>query len=255
MTLRRPSRSISARTPRARCPHISCLPFPSLHLPSGARFGRHESLDPRLYEQFFAFHIELEIEEGRRENDSYALFNHAATVALKGHYPNAVCTIVVPGLREETPLIFEDDVVQLRQLRHDSDGRFLGTQPAPRFMPEWERDRLSWTRKIYNGRVTRVRQLQLETLTVKVVGLNFQSLGLSENFFSRDSFTVRFNVQFSAPRERFLSMQHILPVIQNALSEAGSIANYEESGEKKREERDGSLLLDPIHAIPYRCRL
>ncbi len=222
-----PAKQINFGTYASRALPADLLPLiPDPAVSSGPGFGEADSIDPRSYEQFFARHLELEIEESKRENDSYALYDHEVTVALTEHSTYGVCTIAVPGLRENTPLVYEDDIVELRQLRHDSSGRLLGTPSGGLVVGnENQQDWMAWTGKIYFGRVTRV-QLQLETLTVQVDGLQYHSAGVVMQHFTTDPIPLRFNVQFSAPRDRFLPMMHVLPVIQNALTEAKSMSTY-----------------------------
>ena len=169
-----PAKQINFGTYASRALPANLLPLiPEPAASSGPGFEEPDSIDPRSYEQFFAQHLELEIEESKRENDSYALYDHEVMVALTEHSTYGICTIVVPGLRENTPLVYEDDVIELRQLRHDSFGRLLGTPSGGLAVGnESQQDWMAWTGKIYFGRVTRV-QLQLETLTVQVEGLQY----------------------------------------------------------------------------------
>jgi putative helicase MOV10L1/helicase MOV-10 len=90
---------------------------------------------PGSYEHFFRFHLDEEICAQQRENDSYSLYENDGVVEFAQGLPlgkeEATVTIVVPGMREDTPTIERDDVLQLRQLRVDSSGQLLLHHPDP----------------------------------------------------------------------------------------------------------------------------
>ncbi|KAH8889614.1 P-loop containing nucleoside triphosphate hydrolase protein, partial [Thozetella sp. PMI_491] len=212
---------------------LPIIPKP-MELPKGLSLDQQDLIDPRKYEQYFSYHIQDEVQAEGRENDKYALYGQEVTVTLQEHYPGSICLFTVPGLREETPRLYEDDIVQLRQLRYDSQGRFLGAAIGQNQFPTASKqEMIPWTGRIYNGRVTRV-QLQQELLTVKVYGLDQQSLSLPPGVTAMgQSFSAMFNIQFMAPTERYLPMQHVLPVIQYALHEAITNSNYDNMGKNE----------------------
>src|SRR5215469_6994188 len=85
------------------------------------------------YEHYFQYHLEAEIQSQRQENESYSLYGHDVTTLFHGQGPDqpVTCSFLVPGLRENSPYVEEDDVIQLRQLRYDHMGRLLGVEQWP----------------------------------------------------------------------------------------------------------------------------
>jgi putative helicase MOV10L1/helicase MOV-10 len=109
------------------------------------------TLRPGTYEHFFRFHLDEEICAQQPENDSYSLYEHDPVVEFVSGLPagakdEATVTIVVPGMREGTPMIEHDDVVRLRQLRVDDAGRLLLHYPDPL-------EAAPWVSVVYNARV------------------------------------------------------------------------------------------------------
>lgn len=78
------------------------------------------------YERRLRRYLEDEIQSQRKENESYNLYGHDVT--LMSHNPGepATCSFHVPGLRENSPYVEENDVVQLRQIRYDHQKRPYG---------------------------------------------------------------------------------------------------------------------------------
>lgn len=142
----------------------------------------------------------------------------------------AACTISVPGLRENSPYIEEDDVVQLRQLRYDhvgnlfnmehwlairrrrDQGDLLALDPAP-----------GWTSIIYNGRVTQVRR-KAEELVLAVSGLTAPCAYVTQPAMPQmilgkwmlGKQKLRFNVQFPVPEKRYIPMRHAISNAQQS---------------------------------------
>lgn len=179
------------------------------------------------YETYFRHHLEAEIQSQKLENESYALFAHEITT-LTHDASGTTCSFLVPGLRENSPYVEEDDVIQLRELIYDHAGRLLGMEhwlttptvfsrgqlrpvgfPAPG--GRWRGEPApGWTNIIYNARVLAVRRKE-SRLVVKIDG----SLDMRWSFSRPDG--LKFNVQFPVPSNRYLPMKHGLPIIQAAL--------------------------------------
>ncbi|KAK4039497.1 P-loop containing nucleoside triphosphate hydrolase protein [Parachaetomium inaequale] len=185
------------------------------------------ALRPGTYERFFRLHQEEEVMAQQMENDACSLFEHDGVVEFAqglqvGEKDRAMVTIVVPGLREEKPLVETGDVVQLRQLRQvrfDSSRRLLLHHPDRHGHPPW-------TGIIYNARVSAVLRTD-ETLVLSVVGLN---IALSEGLLHLSPFDavpklprLTFNVQFPVAAHRYRPMSDVLPMIQASLKRASDM--------------------------------
>jgi putative helicase MOV10L1/helicase MOV-10 len=150
------------------------------------------------YELYFRCHLEAEIKSQQQENELYSLYGHEVTISQDS--AQTECTFAVPGLRENNPYIEEDDLIQLRQLRYDQQGRLLG-------MEHWmARGRAAgflaagWTGIIYNARASVVQRKQ-EQLAIRICGFMAQKM----NFTTQSSqFHFKFNVQFPVPMDRYL---------------------------------------------------
>lgn len=158
-----------------------------------------------------------------KETEACALYGHdvvlkpASAAIVSGE---TICTLRVPGLRENSPFVEEEDIVELRHLRYGADNRLLG-------MAEWLRVRddpyydhfqphpqqgeaPGWTNVIYLARVLGINRAT-ETLWLRVVGL---PTPMTER-------TERFNIQFRVSVERQMPMHYTLPEAQKALSHGG----------------------------------
>ncbi|KAK0745514.1 P-loop containing nucleoside triphosphate hydrolase protein, partial [Schizothecium vesticola] len=175
--------------------------------------GPHVSVfSPQSYERFFHGHIQKEIQHQQLENDSVALYSVKATVEFTPGGSGAIVTLVVPGLRENSPYIEEDDRLQLRQLRITS------TQYVP--VPPW-------TTYIYEARVLAVIRtheqlvLSVHGLTIDTSEVNFHAPGtlMPTGTMHR----LSFNVQFPFPEERLSPQLHVLAFIQESLGEAAEM--------------------------------
>lgn len=193
-------------------------PNPSPPLPPGSI----TSLDPRVYEAFFQHHLGQEIEAAAQEIDAYALYGHQVLlwpVTPSSPPDQTICTLQVPGLRENSPYVEEDDVVQLRQLRYGPDGKLLGMEDwlsQMRFAEDgtWlescQKDALGWMGVIYSARVWAVVRAT-ETLHLRVFGL----------VSPRSERTEKFNVQFQLSMDRHLPMRYALSEAQCVLLGGG----------------------------------
>lgn len=194
--------------------------------PAATSFSETTSIIPKFYEEFFQYHLHDERKAQQQENDSYSLFGHSVIIkavpdgpSQQGQPPHihgaAICIVHVPGLRENSPYVEEDDIVQLRQLRRGIDGNldmmvpwlamYKGRMDGPKAP--------GWTGTIHNARVLSVVRAE-ETLVLRVLGLATAPL-------PRDM-TFNFNIQFPLPPERHLPMFHALPLVQEALMPAHS---------------------------------
>jgi putative helicase MOV10L1/helicase MOV-10 len=97
---------------------LRSLPKPEPAYSHQTAFRDNLALRPGSYEHFFRFHLDEEICAQQRENDSHSLYGHDIVVEFAQGLPlgkeEATVTIVVPGMREDTPMIEHDDVLQLR---------------------------------------------------------------------------------------------------------------------------------------------
>lgn len=221
---------------------------PSLrHLPlkprdaSRAPTDQEPRLVPSQYELFFRFYLDQEIHSLREENASYSLYRHRGVVEF-GPDGGARCTILVPGLRENSPYVEEDDIIELRQLRtaemtKAAEGTwtnhcygpafFASHQPLQKQLP-YE----SWTGNIFLARVSAVLRAK-EMLVLRVLGLTEHT---SETLLGRPPHqplhkerNMIFNVQFPLPEERHQAVGHVIPQIQGILTAASKIAYQDQN--------------------------
>lgn len=203
-------------------PAASFLPMPAA-IGQQATSQHTLSLEPRRYEAFLQHHLRLEAKAEGSEVEACSLYGHDVLVKQapdplgKGQ---TLCTLKVPGLRENNPYVEEEDIVQLRQLRYGSDGSLLdmsvwlhhreaaGNEPWQE--PTWQDPAPGWTNVIYFARVLGVVR-STETLHLRVLGLPPPA----------SDRTQKFNVQFQLPVERQLPMCYALSEAQLALSQGG----------------------------------
>lgn len=189
-------------------------------------FSQTDGVISTLYEQYFRSCLETEIQAQKVENESYSLYGHDVTILSHELDHSATCSFIVPGLRENSPYVEENDLIELRQLCYDHRGRLLGmdqwlassilfngnaagfTMPAGRSRGQ---PAPGWTGIVYNGRVSAV-QRKGEQLLVKVGGLGMQ-YSLSGNN------SPKFNIQFPVSEGRYLPMLQVLPIIQKVLQQ------------------------------------
>lgn len=203
-------------------PAAGFLPAPCAAPPApGTETPRIMGLGPRHYEVFFQHHLRLESEAEARQIEACSLYGHdvviqPASASLESG--QTLCILQVPGLRENSPFVEQEDIVQLRQLRYASDGNLVG-------MEEWlwrldatgnnvldprQGPAPGWTNIVYFARVLSVQRAS-ETLLLRVLGLPGSPMERSE----------KFNVQFQLPLERHLPMRYALPEAQQALTHGG----------------------------------
>lgn len=214
--------------PMAYLPRSSLSPFgPPSH-----------TFSPLSYETFFRGCLGEELEAQRRENETYALYDQKISIVFdQTDTGYASFSLSVPGLRENTPFVEEDDVVEFRQLVHDMTGRLHGTDDyLATFRPLRENyPRLTsipgWTGVIYHGRVTAVIK-NSESLSVVVAGLPAINFGRDYRHSSRMQVELRFNVQFHVSASKHTAMHLALSTAQRTLAD-GTRGDYEEDTERQ----------------------
>jgi len=177
------------------------------------------------YEMYFRFHLEAEIAAQKSENETYALFGHGIKEPIYDVHGSTTCSILVPGLRENSPYVEENDIVQFRELVYDKYNRLLDMDHwmnPPRQIyrnggwqltgGRWRGEPApGWTGIIYNTRVLAVRRKD-NTLVVRIDG----SPDLDRWAYSSPD-SLRFNIQFPVPMKRYQPMKDVLPIVQEVL--------------------------------------
>lgn len=104
-----------------------------------------------------------------------------------------------------------------------------------------------WTEIIYNARVKAIVK-SLEQLVLIVAGLTPESskitLGPYGQYIQAKYDTFKFNIQFSLPLNRYLTMQSALSQVQASLLRAKQITN--EAGIMDKATRDPASLTNPF---------
>lgn len=186
--------------------------------------------DAKEYEEFFQVHLREELKAQQAQNEGHSLYGHEVTIKPYSrdfqsfqNQGETVCSLRVPGIRENSPLIEEDDVVHLRQLVYGQDGspllmrewlewtkanRHTGSMPHQGHMFKNGSPAPGWTSVLFAARVLSVSRSN-ELLILRVSGL--------PGVFPTERIE-RFNVQFPYPVERCLPMQYALPIVRQGLS-------------------------------------
>lgn len=174
-------------------PAVLSLPPPSeLVLPPPfSPTGVVPALGPHTYKPYLDHNLKCEADAQRRNTEASYLYGHDVTLHPDPAWSQtieALCSLQVPGLRENTPFVEEEDVIELRQLIYQNvdDGS----------SPEYSQLH-GWTHIIYHARVANVIRAS-ETILLRVRGLSGPG---------------RFNVKFQVQDERPLPM---LLAVQNA---------------------------------------
>ncbi|KAL1870782.1 hypothetical protein VTK73DRAFT_2506 [Phialemonium thermophilum] len=213
-------------------------PVPTPLIPS---LDKAPSLTPKQYEAHFRFHLESEIEFQEKENASHSIYAHTVEVEFS-EAGTARCLILVPGLRENSPYVEEDDVVELRQLRASfppGSSPYLQYRGASgSFLPQ------EWTGTIFSGRVDAIVRSR-EILVVRVDGLTPLTALPVPVVHPPSRLYVKFNIRFPVPRERYLHLEHALSQIQLALRAAGT-----STSNASKEEGTGRSFKD-LHGNQY----
>ncbi|KAI1498916.1 P-loop containing nucleoside triphosphate hydrolase protein [Biscogniauxia marginata] len=166
----------------------------------------------KSYEAFFQSHIKTELKSQQAENESYSLYEKDVELINPVNGTWATCIFHVAGLRENTPYIEEDDVIELRQLLYD--------RPGPLNQPP------GWSGMVFNGRVVNIRRAD-EQVELCVNGLESRHIIREPSDVkprtdhpggSGYQVTLKFNIRFPVPIERYLPMQHALSNIQRSLN-------------------------------------
>jgi hypothetical protein len=159
------------------------------------------------YEQYFCYHLEAEKTSQELENLSYSIYEAHPIGPSRdelGFHPGLglqhLRQFNIPGLRENSPYIEEDDVVELRMLQYMiSPSPYIGQPPV---------STVSWNGIVHESRVVRVQRKD-EEISLAITGLQIPSM--------YESPPTRFNIRFPLQKQRYASMQHVLPIIQEAL--------------------------------------
>ncbi|RKU41525.1 hypothetical protein DL546_004731 [Coniochaeta pulveracea] len=172
-------------------------------------------LSPTTYELHFRFHLAQEIFAQHKENATFSLYSHQISVVFDKANKGATCSLLVPGLPEHCPYVEEDDEVILRQVWADHLGRVERKHPNG-----------PWNGIEYRGRITAVLRAK-EKLVVQVNGLTPQVADPQRwNLVGDDGqsvfYSLRFNVQFPLPSDRYQPLEDVLPHFQAALNQARS---------------------------------
>ena len=203
------------------------IPIP-IDLPMHESFRLADDVIHTHYEAYFRYHIAAEIQSQKQENESYSLFGHEITTISRSK-TGTTCSFLVPGLRENSPYVEEDDIVQLRQLVYDQLGRLFRMEqwlsPPSLFNRggfgyeapggRWRGERApGWTGIIYNARILAVQRRE-NRLVVRVDGL-LPDLPYSPAPVGG----LKFNIQFPIANNRYLPMRHVLPIVQEVFRHA-----------------------------------
>lgn len=237
--------------------------LPSLPMPAPdfatETSSRSSIRDAKEYEDFFQAHLREEIQAQQTQNEAYSLYGQELTIKPYSldfqsfqNQGETICSLRVPGIRENSPLIEDDDVVYLRRLVYGRDGSpllmrewlewtktktYTGNMPHHRHMFKKDGPAPGWTNVLYAARVLSVsRSNELLVLRVR---------GLPGGGFAQER-TERFNVQFPYPIDRYLPMQYALPNVRTGLSQ---LREYLESRDG-REDGGTNRLVDPITERP-----
>lgn len=185
--------------------------------------GQDLTLVPKRYELFFRHHLEKEIRFQQQENDSYSLYNYQGVVEFSSN-DGSQCTIIVPGLRENSPYVEQDDLVEIRQLRSKHEMN-LAKKEVRKFLLKTHPSH-PWTGMVFRARVSAVVRPK-DTLVLQVAGLTIRSseslLGHPPHLQLPSTRNLKLNVQFPVPMERYLPMEHVLTQIQASLTAANNI--------------------------------
>jgi hypothetical protein len=158
------------------------------------------------YEQYFRYHLEAEINSQESENLSYSIYEAPpirSSREERGFHPGLglehLMQFNIPGLRENSPYIEEDDVVELRMLHHRySRSPYVGQPPVLS---------IDWNGIVHESRVVRVQRKD-EEIAVAITGLQIPTTHETP---------PRFNIRFPVQKKRYAPMHHVLPIIQEAL--------------------------------------
>lgn len=208
---------------------LPSLPMPAPDFPEIS--SRSSIRNAKEYEDFFQAHLREEIQAQQTQNEAYSLYGQDLTIKPYSldfqsfqNQGETICSLRVPGIRENSPLIEDDDVVYLRRLVYGRDGSpllmrewlewtktktFTGSMPHHRHMFKKDGPAPGWTNILYVARVLSVSRSN-ELLILRVRGL--------PGGFAQER-TERFNVQFPYPIDRCLPMQYALPNIRRGLSQ------------------------------------
>ncbi|EPE32782.1 P-loop containing nucleoside triphosphate hydrolase [Glarea lozoyensis ATCC 20868] len=145
------------------------------------------------YEEYFRYHLEAEIASQELQKNSYAIYAASPSKIIRGSLVSSQQTqqcfvsFEVPGVRENSPYIEEDDVLDVRQLLHG------------------QRRERGWTGIIHQARVFSVQRKDKEVI-LAITDLNMSP-----------AHSPIFNIQFPVQVQRYTPMKEVLPIIQQGL--------------------------------------
>ena len=179
--------------------------------------------NPENYEPYFRRHLQTEIRAQDREYEYYALYDHdlgvsgSLPVGQADALPAVTVIIDVPGLRENSPYVEEEDLIQIRQLCDAPTGpvQYILDDTTGQMMPT-----RAWTGNIYSGRVETVLRAR-ERLIVRVDGPLLRDLQIRGTFVEPMKYRGKFNVRFFVPRDRTASMFDVLSHTRRLSANAG----------------------------------
>ncbi|KAI0597038.1 P-loop containing nucleoside triphosphate hydrolase protein [Biscogniauxia sp. FL1348] len=209
-----------------------------------------ETLTSETYETFFQHHVRDELKSQQAENESYSLYERDVTVVNPMDGTWATCTFHVAGLRENTPYIEEDDIVELRQLLFDRPGPLRGQPPG-------------WSGMVFNGRVLNVRRTD-EKLELCVDGLETRHvLTHSGDVKQRTDrpgrsgylVTLKFNIRFPVPLDRYQPMQHALSTIQRLLNKSAGSAGEPPPSSDEQARNDNHWIHSMLFPVDTDCNV
>ncbi|KAH8770117.1 P-loop containing nucleoside triphosphate hydrolase protein [Diaporthe sp. PMI_573] len=234
---------------------LPSLPLLTFDFQTNSRGSLHNAKE---YEEFFQFHLREELKSQQAQNEGYSLYGHEVAIKPSSrdfrsfqNQGETICSLRVPGIRDNSPLIEEDDIVHLRQLVYGQDGsplhmrewlewtkatRHTGSTPHQGHMFKRGSPAPGWTNVLFAARVLSVSRAN-ELLILRASGL--------PGVFPTER-TERFNVQFPYPVERYLPMQYALPIVRHGLSQLGE---YQELGGSLMDSGT-SRLVDPTVEQP-----
>ncbi|KAF2757645.1 P-loop containing nucleoside triphosphate hydrolase protein [Pseudovirgaria hyperparasitica] len=165
------------------------------------------------YEMYFKHYLQEELYALQKQCNAKNLYAHPATATWTGGPTGAqsMIHVVVPGLREDEPLLFPGDLIYVRQLRLNSaTGLPLGMEGWLKSREQGHPGALNsyapgFTGYQHNARVQTVLRAQ-ETLILEV-----------SNFVVESAPDLRLNVIFPVQHRLFNSIAELLPSIQEDL--------------------------------------
>lgn len=186
-------------------PAVLCLgPHPVGVPPQPLPPNGTTSLVPQNYMPYFEHHLKCEADVEICETEASCLYGHELTIhpnSTFSHSGETLCSLEVPGIRENTPFVEEEDIVELRQLSYKN--------PDDPSSPGFNQVQ-GWTQVVYHARIANTMKAT-ETLVLRVQGLSETTMKIGS----------RFNVKFYVPIERRLPMFRSVQDAHLAVADGG----------------------------------